>query len=358
LSSQLGIDKVQLLLPVSEIGFRPDFPATVDKPINAATGEYVRDRLLYRAGDLEVTGAKAFYNTENFNLSIVPHRENDSALVLVHFSGAAYSDNNLEPMDEERSICAARAVQADLFEAGCDFDVMKAKITRLDIARNSELSHPVASYAPVLAAINCRKRVNKVEFGATGFYAGNKSWEAGFYDKGAEMHEKGFELAACPENTIRAEMRYKKSETVRAATGCESLEDLRKNWLGLKPAYIKSLERDVFRAKSEANMDRTIALHQLAAFVRESGVKREAGAFHKHLGMMQLVMLVGAEEAKNFIAEEFGYDPDTEAGRKQIARLGAMYDQVAFSLAMEESTTTGTLVKELYRELQHRVLKF
>jgi hypothetical protein len=74
--------------------------------------------------------------------------------------------------------------------------------------------------------------------------------------------------------------------------------------------------------------------------------------------MMQLVMLVGAEEAKNFIAEEFGYDSDTEAGRKQIARLGAMYDQVAFSLAMEESTTTGTLVRELYRELQHRVLKF
>jgi hypothetical protein len=74
--------------------------------------------------------------------------------------------------------------------------------------------------------------------------------------------------------------------------------------------------------------------------------------------MMQLVMLVGAEEAKNFIAEEFGYDSDTEAGQKQIARLGAMYDQVAFSLAMEKSTTTGTLVKELYRELQQKVLKF
>ncbi len=145
MSSQLGIDKVQLLLPVSEIGFRPDFPATVDKPINAATGEYLRDRLLYRAGDLEVTGAKAFYNTENFNLSIVPHRENDSALVLVHFSGGAYSDTNLEPMDADRCFEAARAVQTDLFKAGCDFDVMKAQITRLDVARNSELSHPVAS---------------------------------------------------------------------------------------------------------------------------------------------------------------------------------------------------------------------
>lgn len=358
MDSLLGIDKLQLLLPTSEISFRPDFPATVDKPINAATGEYLRDRALYNADGLEVTGAKAYYNTPNFNLSIVPHREAPSSLVIVHFSGGAYSDNNLSPMNLDECLHAARALQSDLAKAGCDFDVMKAKITRIDLARNVELSHPVASYSSAFAAINCRKRVKKQDYGATGFMAGNKQWEFNGYDKGAEMREKGTELAACPENTLRAEMRYLKSSTVRAATGCESLTDLRSNWPGFKAAYVESLERDVFKAKTEANIDRSIALHQLAAFVRESGVKRTEQAFATHLGRMQLVMLVGAEEAKRFIAEEFDYDASTDSGKRQIARVSAMYDAVNFSLKMQESTTQGALVKELYRELQQRVLNF
>jgi hypothetical protein len=358
LSSELGIDKLQLLLPVSEVSFRPDFPAIVDKPVNAATGEYIRDRTLYFAGDVPITGSKAFLNKDNFSLSIVPHRENDSSLVLVHFSGAAYSPDNSNPMDLEATFRASYGIKDELAALGCDFDMMKAKITRLDLARNTELSHEVSSYSPVFAAINCRKRVKKVEHGGTGFYAGNKQWETGFYDKGAEMHEKGIELAACPEKTLRAEMRYLKSATVRAAVGVETLADLKEKWLGFKPAYKQSLERDVFRAKPEENIERSIALHALADFIRESGVKRSADAFHKHLGMMTLVQMVGPEEATEYMALEFGYDHRTESGRKQVARLRAIYEQVSFSLQMDETTTRGTLVKELYRELRDSVLNF
>jgi len=358
LSSQLGIDKLQLLLPVDEVIFEPHFPATVEKPINAATGEYLHDRTLYTAGGLTVTGKKAHFNGETFHLDIVPHRQNDSALVLVHFSAAVEGGDNLDPLDFERTFRASRGVESKLKDLGCTFDMSRAKVTRLDLARNTELSHPVSNYAPAFAAIDCRKRVKKVEHGGTGFYAGNKQWESGFYDKGAEMHEKGIELAACPERTLRAEMRYLKSATVRAATGVETIADLKEKWLGFKPAYVGSLKRDVFRAKSEANMDRTIALHALAECVRESGVKRVAGAFHQHLGMMQLVMLVGPDAAADFMAHEFEYDLSTETGQKQMSRLRAQYAQVDFSLKMHESTTNGSLVKELYRELKDCVLKF
>ncbi len=358
MSSQLGIDKLQLLLPVSEIGFRPDFPATVDKPINAATGEYLRDRLLYRSGDLEVTGAKAFYNTENFNLSIVPHRENDSSLVLVHFSGGAYSDTNLEPMDEERSICAARAVQADLLEAGCDFDVMKAKITRLDIARNVKLSHPVACYAPAFSALNCRKRVDKMDFGGTGFLVGNKSWEIGFYDKGAEMHEKGIELAVCPENTLRPEVRYKKSQTVREATGVETLADLKQKWLGLKPSYVNSLTRDVFRPKMEAKTEATLDFYEEARFVLDSGAQRKWQAFKGEVGLLLLVRDMGLEAAQNFATNQLVADPDSEAGIRQVKRQNAELDTADYALRMQHEAPSGTLVKELYRELKRATLDF
>jgi hypothetical protein len=261
-------------------------------------------------------------------------------------------------MDEERCFHALREVERELFELGCAADLMKAQITRMDLARNPVMDLPVASYDPAFGLIQCRKRVNLVQHGPTGFYAGNKQWETGFYDKGAEMLEKGIELAACPVNTLRAEMRYKKSATVRAATGCETPSDLHRNWENFKPAYKASLERDVFKAKVEANLDRNIALDTLFEMVRRSGAKRESAAFYKHLGMMQLVMLAGPEEATRRVVEEFGYDASTETGRKQVARIRAGHAAASLSLKAHCGTATGALVKDLYRELKERVLSF
>ncbi len=358
MSSQLGIDKLQLLLPVSEVAFRPEFPAIVEKPINAATGEYLRDRLLYEAGDLQVTGAKAYYNCDNFNLSIVPHREGGSSLVLVHFSAGAFRDNNLLPLDADQTLDAARAVADELDSLGCDFEVEKAKITRMDIARNVELSHPVACYAPAFSALNCRKRVDKMDFGGTGFLVGNKSWEIGFYDKGAEMHEKGIELAACPENTLRPEVRYKKSLAVREATGVETLTDLKQKWLGLKDSYVSSLKRDVFRPKMEAKTEATLDFYEEARFVSKSGLKRKWQAFKGEVGLLLLVRDMGLEAAKHFATNHLVADPDSEAGIRQVKRQNAELDAADYALSMQHEAPSGTLVKELYRELKRKTLDF
>ncbi len=358
MSSQLGLDKLQLLLPASEVTFSPDFPAEVGTSYNAGTGEHERERDLFWNGEKFVKGSKAWLNTPNFHLDIVPHREAASSLVLVHFSGGAYTDDNLEPMNQERCFRALCEVERELSDLGCSADLMKAQITRMDLARNPVMDLPVASYDPAFSLIQCRKRVNLIQHGPTGFYAGNKQWETGFYDKGAEMLEKGFELAECPINTLRAEMRYKKSATVRAATGCETPQDLRKNWENFAPAYKASLERDVFKKEVEANLDRNIAIDTLFEIVRRSGVKRESAAFYKHLGRMQLVMLVGAEEATRRVAEEFGYDASTVAGSRQIERIRAGHKAASISLKAHAGTATGALVKDLYRELKERVLNF
>ncbi len=358
MSSQLGLDKLRLLLPASEVSFRPDFPIEVGTSYNAGTGEHERERDLFWNGEKFVKGTKAYLNNPNFHVDIVPHRENASSVFMLHFSGGAYTDNNLEPMDQERCFRALRGIQTELFELGCSADLMKAQITGIDLARNSVMDLPIPSYSPAFALVQCRQRVNMVQHGPTGFYAGNKQWETGFYCKGTEMLEKGFELAECPVNTLRAEMRYKKSATVRAATGCETPKDLRKNWENFAPAYKASLERDVFKAKVEANLDRNIALDTLFEMVRRSGAKRESAAFYKQLGMMQLVMLAGPEEATRRVADEFGYDASTETGRKQVARIRAGHAAASLSLKAHAGTATGALVKDLYRELKERVLNF
>ncbi len=69
MSPRLGLDKLQFLLSTSDVTISPDFPATVENPVNAATGEALAQGVLYRAGDREISGRVAHYNTKMHNLT-------------------------------------------------------------------------------------------------------------------------------------------------------------------------------------------------------------------------------------------------------------------------------------------------
>ncbi len=358
MGSTLGIDKLQFLLPVGDISFSPDFPATLHTAVAAATGEASGARLLYSAGGRDFYGRKASLNTDNFNLTITPHREGGEAVCIVHFSAGAYQEDNLQPLDVDGCFEAARHVGLDLRSMGAQLDLERAKITRLDIARNVELSEPVAAYSPVFAALSCRKRVDKMDFGGTGFLVGNKSWEIGFYDKGAEMEEKGHEKAACPVNTLRPELRLKKSAVVREAVSCDTLADLPKTWTELRTAYAHHLTRDVFKPKEEAAIDRTLDAYEMASSVVAGPTARKWQAFKSHSSPLHLIQEMGLDMAKFFVAENLGFDGHTDAGRKQIYRIQKELDQADFALRNSHAAPTGRKVKELHRELRAAVMDF
>lgn len=358
MASQLGIDKLQFLLPVGDISFSPDFPATLHSTFDASTGEASGERLLYSAGDRDFYARRASLNTDNFNLSIVPHREGAEAVCIIHFSAGAYSDSNLEPLDIEGCMSVARHVESDLRSMGAQMELDKAKLTRLDIARNVELSHPVDCYGPVFAALSCRKKVDKMDFGGTGFLVGNKSWEIGFYDKGAEMEEKGHEKASCPVNTLRPELRLKKSATVRDALSCDSLADLPKQWGELSTAYRRHLTRDVFKPKEEAAIDRSLDAYEMAVEVVSGPSVRKWQAFTRHTAPMHLIQEMGLGMAKHFVADNLGFDADTEAGKKQVYRIHRELDRAEFALRNSQVASSGRKVKELHRELRGAVMSF
>jgi hypothetical protein len=62
------------------------------------------------------------------------------------------------------------------------------------------------------------------------------------------------------------------------------------------------------------------------------------------------------ERAKVFVSEEFGIDGATETGKKQLSRIFEQLEKADFALKMQNATTTGQHVKELYRELKRSVL--
>ncbi len=358
MSSELGIDKLQFLLSVSDAKLTPDFAAILHNQTAAATGEVLGERVLYVADGQEFRGRKASLNTDNLNLTISPHREGGDSVFIVHCSAGAYSENNLQPLDLEGCFRVARNAREELRALGADVDLERAKITRLDIARNAQLNHPVACYAPVFAALNCRKRVDKKDFGGTGFLVGNKSWEIGFYDKGAEMLEKGHPPDDCPDNTLRPELRFKTSALVRDAIGVDTLEQLPEAWSLLRTAYTRHLMRDVFKPKEEAAIDRTLDSYEMASHVVSGPLERKWQAFKSLSAPLYLVQEMGLELAKFFVAENLGIDGSTDAGRKQLYRINQELIQADFALRNGEVSPSGCAVKELHREMRRAVLDF
>ncbi len=356
MSNKLGVDKIALFLPVSEVQFEPQFPATVQNPVNAATGEPKHHQQLYRAGGHMITGQKAHYNTKDFQFSILPDRGGGPANCILQFSAGAFSDSNERPLNSVMVDFCVRESQLSLLEAGVHFPVDKARLVRVDLAKNVELSHPVACYSPVFQALSTRKSVNKMDFGGTGFVAGNTQRQWAFYDKGEEMAAKGHELAECPINTLRPELRMLKGRVIKTTLGSQTLDGLRSSWEMLHAVYNHELERDVFRPKMEEKQEASLNFYDEARFVLDGPAKHKWTAFKGDIALLLLVEKMGLDAAKHFASVYLVEDSTTATGKRQVKRIFGELEKADYALRMRDDAPDGTPLKELYRELRKAVM--
>jgi hypothetical protein len=355
-SKPIGIDKITLFVPVSELKIEPHFPAKIHNTENAATGRMSSHQQLFWNGKRYVTGARATYNTDDYQLTISPDRGGGAPNCMVQWSARAFAGSNEVPMDRDTLAQCARDVRKELSELGCDFPIDDARLVRVDLAKNPELNRAVASYTPVLGAFGARKSVDKQDFGGTGFLMRNTQRQIAFYDKGAEMHAKGLDLAECPVNTLRAECRLMKGRVVRETLGAGTLPELLGGWEKIPSAYLGSLERDVFRPKMEEKIGASLDFWDEARFIMDSAFERKWLAFTRDVGVLLLVERFGLEFAKEFVAFELVDDSTTPAGKRQIKRMHTELEKAAFAIKMSDSQAQGTPLQELYRELKRAVL--
>lgn len=356
MDTKLGLDKLQFFLPTDEIKFSPDFQPRVHRIENGGTGASLSKRTLYVADGRTVVGSSAIFQTDDFSMKISPAREGGASLCSVQFSAGAFASSNLDPLDLEAAHANAKGVEAVLLENGVELDLSRALLTRLDMVRNVPLSQPVACYAPALAAIGARKRANKADYGGTGFLLGNKSWQACFYDKGAEMLAKDYPPEECPKNTLRPEVRLMNSKIIKHRLGCSSLSELKIGFKNLRSQYRETCEKEIFRPKIEANTEASIDFSRLARFVCDGDSKRKYQAFSREGMPLFLVHGMGLERAKVFVGEAFDIDGTTEAGRRQLSRIYSQLEKANHTLKMEATTKQGQEVKALYREVRRAVL--
>ncbi len=356
MSKPIGIDTITLFLPVPELTVEPHFAPGIHNITNGATGDPKSHQQLYWNGERFVTGQKASFNTDDYQVTIRPDRGGGAPNCSVQWSARAFAASNEVPMDSDRVCDVASRVSCELEAAGLIFPMKKARLVRVDLAKNVEMAHSVASYTPIFGALQGRKSMNKQDFGGTGFLMGNTQRQVCFYDKGAEMHAKGLDLDECPINTLRPECRLMRGRVVTAALGVETLEDLRRGWEKIPSAYVHSMEQDVFRAKMEQKIGASLDFYEEAKFIMDSEFSRKWQAFKADVGLLMLVDKFGLEHVKEFVAFELVEDSTTVAGKRQIKRMHAELEQAAFAIQMSDEAPDQTPLQELYKELRRAVL--
>ena len=357
MSNDIGVDKLTFFLSSSEFRVSPEFEARVEMPVSSSTGAALDTRPIYTdTSGRTVTGRLVSLNAPDYQLTLKADRDGRGAICLVQFSAGAFSDSNLEPLGRDEAVEKTRLVQEDLAQRGLEADLSAARLSRLDVVRNVQMSEPVACYAPAMAAMGAKRRTRKMDFGGTGFILGNKQWEVSMYDKAEEMKQKGYALTPCPENTLRPELRFLKFRSSGLTVG-SNVMDLRKSWDDLGTVYRARMKRDIFRAKLEAKQDVPFDLERLLRHVAQSGSKHLWQHFKSEALLQWLVSEWGLEAAKHRACVGLEFDPATESGKRQIRRVHDELTQAHFALQMQEQPKVGRQVKRLYSELRRRVLE-
>lgn len=201
----IGIDKILLTTKAFKVSDRCSFRI---KQGDIVEGEIV-ESTLFTDSKGEVKGTKAIYNSILANVTIDPRglklEYNPSKLLHPY-----HLNNDNQSLKEIYT-----AIKADLKDNGILLPLeVELSVSRLDIARNEQMSRPIGFYAPLFSSLKGKRQSNKEYPNSYYFY--NKSQESNFYDKekALEFEYKGRNVPEIEPHTMRGELRAKKRDAV------------------------------------------------------------------------------------------------------------------------------------------------
>jgi len=208
----IGNDAVLTVVPVS---YDTDKQPKAEAPAGGV--------LFERAGIYHY-GAKAFKNTDTFNLTINPNFG-----LEIHWNPAVVIHrNNFLPVTEKEFRSSIDIIQNQLTDAGIYLDIDAAAITRLDTAQDREMQEPIPAYFQLFRLLQA-KRAKPKEMD-NGYYFSNGNRQILFYDKLEEMRSRKVMLAPSlnSKNIMRCEYRLRRKDAVRRYAGLNNIADIRK----------------------------------------------------------------------------------------------------------------------------------
>jgi len=194
---------------------------------------------LHRDKSGVVYGNKAHFNTDRVRLDI------DQRGLRIDLNPSKLKHPwHLSGMDVLGTV--EDVIQGEAHLAGIKFDPLDLRLSRLDLARQADMTEPLSVYSHAFHLMNGKRMATSTY--PTGAMFKNGQRQAIFYGKRAELihrHKEGF---GCGEHTLRAEARFMKHKPVATATGLTYFHDLlQTDDVHLLDVYRGFMARDVFR---------------------------------------------------------------------------------------------------------------
>lgn len=235
----VGLDKITLHTREFEV------KDTLNLFINGNAKEQgkreVEPQPLFRVGGDLVTGSKAWHNAEDGygNLAVeinwkgLAVRWNPSKLA------GKYTGELATLSDVSASI---PLLEKYLLENGILLNLSECKLSRLDLAKDREMSDRVRSYATALSSLDGKRMKERVQY-PDGVRIGTQTKQGIFYDKGLELKPKEGST-----NNMRGEFRLLKGKPIQATLGISKLGDLTSlHQQDISTAYANYINADLYR---------------------------------------------------------------------------------------------------------------
>lgn len=343
------IDTIKLF--IEDFTVKPDSKIVIQpSPYILGSGELTSDHPLIESEGVSVGGAKAYLNTDRFNLTI---RDKSKAFLQCSLPKVIAADN-YKPLSKAEAEQAITSVGKDLWSSGFHTDINKSNISRIDTFRNVLTEEPYQQYADLFRVLRGKRKLKR-DYGST-FLWHNTQEQLCVYDKLAEMRIRKKDTKDYPENTMRFEHRLLNKRKAKNVLGFSAVEAIPDNWQVIKDKTIEAWKRDLF--SFTVDDIEVLASGEVEDLVRHFSNKNERylSNFYKYYGALQLSKMISPETFGLVIGRVEAETQRSEtAQRLRVYRAIKRQSEMSRTLAMILPDRTGKKLSDLYSELRYKV---
>lgn len=342
------IDTLKLMLNDYEISSDSEVriqPASYE----LGTGSKVEYPLFYLPEQGIQYGSKAYYNSDNWNLTLKPIAGGSGIGAFLQLSVPKnYYGNNFYSVGEQGTQAVLSKVEGELKEKGVHTSLSEADMSRVDTFKNIEPEEPFSSYYTLFSLLKARRAIQR-GYGTT-FLLSNTQQEFCVYDKLEEMRERSIDTTGYP-STMRFEHRLLNKAKVKSVYGFTKVQDIFKGgYEVIREKQVESWKSSLFNFTAEEVV--LLGSKQLGEEMRVFKEKFPKNWFYRFLrsyGAYYLATYAGKEVVVEAL-QSF------EADRMKIWRAVQELEKAEKELLLlKQEEGSGKTLGALYEELRRKV---
>lgn len=359
-----GVDTVRLYMPFSIIGgtelrFRRP-------PAHKTQKAKYYNRVLWKQDDGKpIRGLMATWRDDDIKVRIAGYNSQPVYCWVTASLPKVIYGHNARVLNKREYQNALAAVEERLYEIGVQVDIESAKLSRLDICRDSELARPSSVYMALLEIGHFNYQRRRLNY-ASGIVRGNNSTQLGIYDKEIELRNQS-KRRACEiaPHTVRIEMRLMNSRAVKRSFDLERAVDLYHLYDELADWLDQRIEREFF-GNYQKVLDKTKNIGTKATAMETMHQSAKIKASASALLLSDLCNAKAAARDCERVVAQFGIrslsaSPEREAlyeelklhlpAKKYSAIVRRLDEQRLYAL-LQENHEEGVPFQTLYQEIR------